>query len=292
LQPNATRARKPSDNTAQLANVYYFHTDQIRLPEELSDSEGTIRWRASYKTWGSTVSESWEAAELNGDSHHTTAYARHANPEQYAPENQPLAVEQNLRFQGQYLDRESGLHYNTFRFYDPDIGRFISPDPIGLAGDKNLHLYAPNPVRHIDPLGWDWNYNLTDANGNIYYHGRASDNQSMADVMRRHGNNVGADGLPRMGSGDTMNRTTPVGTPKDVVRGVENSGTRTNGTLGRGGDSVRGNIDQGISDAKLNTKVGADRVAAANAHMNANGTTHAGGLPPLESKAFKPKKGC
>jgi RHS repeat-associated protein len=292
LQPNPTSARRQSHDNARLANVYYFHTDQVGLPEELSDSEGTIRWRASYKTWGSTVSESWEAAELNGETHHATAYARHANAEQYAVESQPLAVEQNLRFQGQYLDRESGLHYNTFRYYDPDIGRFISPDPIGLAGDKNLHLYAPNPVRHIDPLGWDWNYNLTDANGNIYYHGRAADSQSMADVMRRHGNNVGNDGLPRMGAGDTMNRTTPVGTPKDVVRGVENSGTRTNGTLGRGGDSVRGNIDQGISDARLNTKVGADRVAAANAHMQANGATHAGQLPPLESKAFKPKKGC
>ncbi len=44
------------------------------------------------------------------------------------------STEQNLRFQGQYLDRDTGLHYNTFRFYDPDIGRFISPDPIGLEG--------------------------------------------------------------------------------------------------------------------------------------------------------------
>ncbi|WP_374707373.1 RHS repeat-associated core domain-containing protein, partial [Pseudomonas sp. Colony2] len=38
--------------------------------------------------------------------------------------------EQNLRFQGQYLDRETGLHFNTFRFYDPDVGRFTTPDPI------------------------------------------------------------------------------------------------------------------------------------------------------------------
>ena len=48
------------------------------------------------------------------------------------------STEQNLRFQGQYLDRDTGLHYNTFRFYDPDIGRFISPDPIGLEGGINL----------------------------------------------------------------------------------------------------------------------------------------------------------
>jgi uncharacterized protein RhaS with RHS repeats len=45
------------------------------------------------------------------------------------------------------------LHYNTFRFYDPDIGRFISPDPIGLNGGLNLQTYAPNPARWIDPWG-------------------------------------------------------------------------------------------------------------------------------------------
>ncbi|MGH8416865.1 MAG: RHS repeat-associated core domain-containing protein, partial [Pseudomonas sp.] len=61
--------------------------------------------------------------------------------------------EQNLRFQGQYLDRETGLHYNTFRFYDPDVGRFTTPDPIGLAGGINLYAYAPNPVGWVDALG-------------------------------------------------------------------------------------------------------------------------------------------
>jgi RHS repeat-associated protein len=61
---------------------------------------------------------------------------------------------QNLRMQGQYLDRETGLHYNTFRYYDPDVGAFTTPDPIGLAGGVNLHQYAFNPITWIDPLGW------------------------------------------------------------------------------------------------------------------------------------------
>ncbi|RMR31110.1 Rhs protein [Pseudomonas syringae pv. coriandricola] len=43
-------------------------------------------------------------------------------------------VEQNLRFQGHYFDVKTGLHYNTFRYYDPEIGRFITQDPIGLSG--------------------------------------------------------------------------------------------------------------------------------------------------------------
>ncbi|MDE5307319.1 RHS repeat-associated core domain-containing protein [Providencia stuartii] len=62
--------------------------------------------------------------------------------------------EQNLRFQGQYFDRETGLHYNTFRYYAPDLGRFTQQDPIGLAGGLNLYQYAPNPLTWVDPWGW------------------------------------------------------------------------------------------------------------------------------------------
>ncbi|WP_284358229.1 RHS repeat-associated core domain-containing protein, partial [Pseudomonas syringae] len=62
-------------------------------------------------------------------------------------------VEQNLRFQGQYFDVETGLHYNTFRYYDPEIGRFTTQDPIGLLGGFNLYQYAPSPIGWIDPLG-------------------------------------------------------------------------------------------------------------------------------------------
>ncbi|MCG8711130.1 hypothetical protein JHU04_004521, partial [Brenneria sp. 4F2] len=46
-----------------------------------------------------------------------------------------------------------GLHYNLFRYYDPDCGRFTQPDPIGLAGGLNNYAYAPNPLTWIDPLG-------------------------------------------------------------------------------------------------------------------------------------------
>ena len=60
---------------------------------------------------------------------------------------------QSLRFQGQYHDSETGLHYNRFRHYDPDMGRFISQDPIGLLGGENLYQHAPNPVGWVDPLG-------------------------------------------------------------------------------------------------------------------------------------------
>ena len=45
------------------------------------------------------------------------------------------------------------MHYNRFRYYDPDIGRFVTLDPIGLLGGTNLYAYAPNPIGWVDPLG-------------------------------------------------------------------------------------------------------------------------------------------
>ncbi len=60
---------------------------------------------------------------------------------------------QPLRYAGQYADEETGLHYNTFRYYDAEVGRFTTQDPIGLAGGLNLYQYAPNPLGWVDPLG-------------------------------------------------------------------------------------------------------------------------------------------
>jgi len=62
-------------------------------------------------------------------------------------------VPQNLRFQGQYLDRESGLHYYLFRYYDPVAGRYTQIDPIGLAGGLNTYSYEGDPLVWVDPLG-------------------------------------------------------------------------------------------------------------------------------------------
>jgi len=104
--------------------VYYFHTDQIGTPLELTDSNGKMVWQATYRSWGAV-----EHLTVN-------------------------EVKQNLRFQGQYFDDETGLHYNTFRFFDCEIGRFLSQDPIGLAGGINIYSYTINPVQEIDPLGW------------------------------------------------------------------------------------------------------------------------------------------
>lgn len=60
----------------------------------------------------------------------------------------------NLRLPGQYYDEETGLHYNWHRFYEPRIGRYTTPDPIGLAGGTHLYAYSQNdPINRVDPLG-------------------------------------------------------------------------------------------------------------------------------------------
>ena len=140
-----TQTRKVANGDHRLCDVFYFHTDQVGLPEELTNSEGKLCWQASYRVWGNTVSEQWEVRNPAGQ------------PVNALDEGARPSTEQNLRLQGQYLDRDTGLHYNTFRFYDPDIGRFISPDPIGLEGGINLGSYSPNPISWIDPWGWAGN---------------------------------------------------------------------------------------------------------------------------------------
>jgi RHS repeat-associated protein len=57
------------------------------------------------------------------------------------------------RWPGQYEDEETGLYYNRFRYYDPEAGRYVSPDPIGLAGGLALYGYVEDPLDRMDPFG-------------------------------------------------------------------------------------------------------------------------------------------
>ncbi|EBC4075752.1 RHS repeat-associated core domain-containing protein, partial [Salmonella enterica] len=135
--------------------VLYYHTDVNGAPEEMTDGGGNIVWEAGYQVWGNLTHEK---------------------------ETRP--VQQNLRFQGQYLDRETGLHYNLYRFYDPDIGKFISGDPISLRGGINLYAYAQNPLSWIDPLGLtgEW-VNPKDIN----FSQRTISPHDYAEIMRNGG---------------------------------------------------------------------------------------------------------
>ncbi|MEZ7625789.1 RHS repeat-associated core domain-containing protein [Streptococcus sp. 27098_8_148] len=53
--------------------------------------------------------------------------------------------------QNQYCDLETGLHYNFFRYYEPDAGRFVNQDLIGLFGRDYLYQFAPNAAMWLEP---------------------------------------------------------------------------------------------------------------------------------------------
>ena len=114
--------------------VYYYHNDHLGTPQVLTDDSQVIAWKAVYTPFGGAV----------------TSIATVENP---------------FRFPGQYYDPETGLHYNYFRYYNPQTGRYITPDPIGLEGGINLFVYvAANPLRWIDPFGlvtWPTGYHVT-----------------------------------------------------------------------------------------------------------------------------------
>ncbi|EDV6299199.1 type IV secretion protein Rhs [Salmonella enterica subsp. enterica serovar 4,[5],12:i:-] len=106
--------------------VWYYHTDVTGTPQEVTAADGTLVWAGYIRGFGEN------AADIS---------------------NSGAYFHQPLRLPGQYFDDETGLHYNLFRYYAPECGRFVSQDPIGLRGGLNLYQYAPNPLKYIDPLG-------------------------------------------------------------------------------------------------------------------------------------------
>ena len=106
-------------------SIYYYHVDHLGTPQMMTDQSGTTVWRADYEPFGK--------ANVRATS----------------------TVENNLRFPGQYADRETGMHYNYYRSaYNPGTGRYEEVDPIGIAGGLNVYEYArSNPLTYTDPLG-------------------------------------------------------------------------------------------------------------------------------------------
>jgi RHS repeat-associated protein len=108
----------PQDQIDQ--RFYAIVTDLAGVPSELTSPDGTLAGHQQRTLWGGTT---WNGASTP------------------------------LRFPGQYADPETGLHYNNQRYYDPTTGRYLTPDPLGLAPTLNPHAYVPNPYTLADPLG-------------------------------------------------------------------------------------------------------------------------------------------
>jgi RHS repeat-associated protein len=109
--------------------ISYLHTDGLGTPRTATDVSQNVVWRDDGETFGETA------------------------PTQTVPSGAyPVIV--NLRNPGQYFDQETGLFYNVARYYNPQSGRYITSDLIGLGGGLNTYSYiGQNPLGGIDPLG-------------------------------------------------------------------------------------------------------------------------------------------
>jgi RHS repeat-associated protein len=110
--------------TLQDGSVFSVLTDHLGTPRELVDQAGDVGWAARFRAWG-------RADRIAGAG----------------------GIDCPLRYPGQWFDEETGLHSNRFRYYDPDRGRYLSPDRLGLLGGLNPYSYPRNPITWTDPLG-------------------------------------------------------------------------------------------------------------------------------------------
>jgi len=120
---DAVRLVNVGDGLRTRTRISYVHNDHLGTPQVMTDETGAVVWRATYDPFGKAT------IVLN-------------------------TVALNVRLPGQYYDAETGLHYNYFRYYDPETGRYLTADPIGISGGLNMFLYgAGNPIVNSDLFG-------------------------------------------------------------------------------------------------------------------------------------------
>jgi RHS repeat-associated protein len=128
--PVATLRPNGSTGCTSTLCIFYVHSDHLRTPRKITrPSDNGLMWRWDPDTFGSM-----------------------------APNSNPAGLGTfiyNLRFPGQYALTETGLNYNYFRDYDPQTGRYLESDPIGLKGGSySTYAYARgNPISYTDPSG-------------------------------------------------------------------------------------------------------------------------------------------
>lgn len=134
-------AQKSEINPAQLLAV---HTDRRHAPVAVTDESGKVIWQAGYDGWGrASVTSPFKGEGKVSPNNHEVNQSNKAN-------NFNLA----LRLPGQWQDETTHIHYNYQRDYNPDSGRYLTPDPLGFPDGLDPYAYVNNdPLNKLDPLG-------------------------------------------------------------------------------------------------------------------------------------------
>ncbi len=122
--------------------TYAVHSDHLNTPRKLTQPDGQVAWQWAYSAFGDEQ---------------PTIGAKRFTSETTTPTTGATSIPEvtfNLRYPGQYFDKETKLHYNYFRTYAPSMGRYTQGDPIGLDGGLNPYVYVDgSPLLYTDPFG-------------------------------------------------------------------------------------------------------------------------------------------
>ena len=111
-------------------SMTYLHANHLGAIEAATNTAGEVVWQASYAPFGAVKIKT----KLG--------------------EHRQTALKLNLRLPGQYEDDETGLFYNDHRYYDPTLGRYLTPDPLGMPDGVNRYAFVRNnPLKYVDPRG-------------------------------------------------------------------------------------------------------------------------------------------
>jgi RHS repeat-associated protein len=155
---NSSKNTDTTHTTPESAQRLAIHGDHLGTPQAITDERQRVVWLAQYDAFGRATAQGLPSSEVTAQNRSNRSTERswigsaHADNAASAPADKPF--EFHLRFAGQYEDSETGWHYNWHRFYDPDTGRYLTPDPIGLRGGDNAFGYAAgDPFGLVDPDG-------------------------------------------------------------------------------------------------------------------------------------------